>query len=109
MSKVLNPDTRVSRLIGRFRMLFGFCPRCSSDAPAVDSCSVCKQVYEDGAKTTAPNRRQCYPPNLATKALWWYTWLHPYYAAHQRDWERLEREKFNKRVANISSGDAGEG
>jgi len=88
MTNILNPKKRLHRIIGRFRLLLGFCPRCNSDAPAVYSCSVCKQVYEDGAKTTVPNARQCYPPNLATKALWWYSWLHPCFESMQANWEK---------------------
>jgi len=90
MANVLNSRKRLHRIIGRFRLMLGFCPRCNSDAPAVDSCFVCKQVYEDGAKTTVPNRRQCYPPNLATKALWWYSWVHPGFQAMQDEWEAGE-------------------
>ena len=29
------------KLRSRWRVLFGFCPMCNSDAPAVDSCSLC--------------------------------------------------------------------
>lgn len=29
-------------LIGRYRMIWGWCPRCNSDAPAVDTCPVCR-------------------------------------------------------------------
>ena len=28
-------------LIGKWRMLFGFCPKCNSDAPEIDTCNVC--------------------------------------------------------------------
>jgi len=84
---VLDPKRRFHRIIGRYRLLHSFCPRCNSDAPAVDTCSVCKQVYEDGAATTVQNIRQCYPVNLATKALWWYSWMHPRFESMQRDWE----------------------
>lgn len=29
------------RLRGYYRLLWGWCPRCNSDAPAVDNCPVC--------------------------------------------------------------------
>ncbi len=30
---------------GRFRLLFGFCPKCNSDAPEKDNCKVCYNFY----------------------------------------------------------------
>ena len=41
MSKVLNPLKWTDRLIARFRLWLNLCPRCNSDAPAVDTCWVC--------------------------------------------------------------------
>ena len=89
MANILNPKRRLHRIIGQHRLLHSFCPRCNSDAPAVYTCCVCKQVYESGAMITTPNRRQCYPVNLATKALWWYSWLHPAFDQMQRDWDSI--------------------
>ncbi len=28
-------------MLGRYRMLWGWCPACNSDAPSVDRCLVC--------------------------------------------------------------------
>ena len=28
-------------LVAKYRLFFGFCPKCSSDAPAIDSCNIC--------------------------------------------------------------------
>ena len=84
---ILDRNRRLHRAIGRYRLMWGFCPRCNSDAPAVYSCSVCKQVYEPGAMTTVKNQRQC-PLNQATKALWWFTWMHPCFARAQSEWEK---------------------
>lgn len=32
----------LKRLRGRYRAWWGFCPACNSDAPAVDTCDVCR-------------------------------------------------------------------
>ena len=87
MTAVLTPSTRFQRIVGRFRLLTGACPRCNSDAPYVYSCSVCKQIYKAGEITTVSNDRT-YPLTLATKALWWYSWLHPGHSKMQADWDR---------------------
>lgn len=76
------PTSRWNRAIGHLRLFWGCCPRCNSDAPAVDCCVVCRNIHEDGASVR--NLRQQYPPSLATKALWWYCWLHPGMAKLQR-------------------------
>ena len=43
MSRVLNPTKRWDRLIAKIRLWEGFCPRCNSDAPAIDDCWVCNE------------------------------------------------------------------
>lgn len=30
---------------GRFRLFWGFCPKCNSDAPEKDNCNVCDNFY----------------------------------------------------------------
>ena len=32
------------KAVGWWRLLWGFCPGCNSDAPAVDSCKVCQGI-----------------------------------------------------------------
>ncbi len=32
------------------------------------------------------NVRQQFPPIVATKALWWYSWVHPGYEDMQKNW-----------------------
>ena len=83
---ILNPEIRLHRILGRWRLLFGSCPRCNSDAPEVYHCAVCKQVHVDGQSLTVKNQR--YLPNRATKALWWYTWMHPGFNELQNKWEK---------------------
>ena len=41
MSKILNPLKWTHRLKARFRLWLDLCPRCNSDAPAIDTCWVC--------------------------------------------------------------------
>ena len=41
-----------NRLLGRFRLKLGFCPRCNSDAPNLYNCHVCQD-------------------NLVPKEYWW--------------------------------------
>jgi len=54
---------RICRLfIGRYRLLFGFCPKCNSDAPAIDSCKVC-WGYRWGGFGPFPNK--------ALRQAWW--------------------------------------
>jgi len=86
MEKILKPNKFIHRLIGKYRLLFSFCPRCNSDAPGVYYCFVCKQVHIDSQKALAKNNRH-YPINLASKALWWYTWVHPSFENMQKDHE----------------------
>jgi len=88
MSLVFNPQNRIDRFFGRWRLLCGFCPRCNSDAPHVYHCAVCKQVHIPGQTATQNNNRQSYPPTRATKALWWYTWMHPAFDSMQKEYER---------------------
>ena len=38
---VLDPLKRIHRIAARFRLWLRLCPRCNSDAPAVDTCWVC--------------------------------------------------------------------
>lgn len=85
---IFNPKKRIDRLFGRLRLITNRCPRCNSDGPYVDNCSVCRQVYLFYQMTTTKNRREHYPPNLATKALWWYSWMHPGFEKMQQDWEK---------------------
>ncbi len=76
------PTSWWRRVRGRGRLFWNLCPRCNSDAPAVDCCWVCRNVQLGGV--TVPNRRNQYPPSLATKALWWYCWCHPDLEDQQR-------------------------
>lgn len=50
--------------IGKFRLLFKFCPECNSDAPKVYDCPVC---YD--------NREAFYKWNDRIKSLWWYRYV----------------------------------
>ena len=63
----------VNLLRGRWRLMWNQCPRCNSDAPAVDDCHVCVNVVspEGGFEN---NRRQQYPPSKATKRWWLSRW-----------------------------------
>ena len=55
-------DNVVLRLaIAKYRLFFGFCPKCNSDAPAIDACNVC-------------NGERSYPPSKHKKM----TWLNDY-------------------------------
>jgi len=51
----------LKKLIGRWRLLFGFCPACNSDAPELYDCRVCNWYItsEMGMPTTE------------TKKIWW--------------------------------------
>jgi|DEB19_MinimDraft_2_1074335.scaffolds.fasta_scaffold200348_1 rRNA maturation endonuclease Nob1 len=44
-------------LIAKYRLFFGFCPKCNSDAPNVDGCNIC-----GGDRT--------YPPSKHKKQTW---------------------------------------
>lgn len=61
---------RLTLLQGRWRLYWGFCPACNSDAPAINTCPVCKareRVHPSGA----------YPPSDAEKAEWWQRFIAP--------------------------------
>ena len=47
--------------IAKYRLFFGFCPKCNSDAPAIDTCNVC-------------NGERSYPPTKQTKKNWYKTY-----------------------------------
>ena len=47
------------RLQGRWRLWWGFCPQCNSDAPELYACPVCEYYHGE------------YPPSAETKAAWW--------------------------------------
>jgi hypothetical protein len=84
---ILKPKTRFLRALGLLRLFFNQCPRCNSDAPAVDTCFVCKQSHIPGQMTTVSTTRGLYPPTPASKALWLYSWLHPGLDSMQASWE----------------------
>ena len=92
MKQPLKPDTRFNRFIGYKRLWFGFCPRCNSDAPLVDTCGTCNRAYDKDGRDVK-NTRELYPPTLATKALWLFTWMHPHADAKQ-DWLESGRKLF---------------
>jgi len=48
-------------LRGHWRLLFGFCPSCNSDAPEIDICSVCNGYRYP----------QIFPPPKDIKRQWW--------------------------------------
>ena len=87
MARVLESGKRLHRFIGRWRLWWGFCPRCNSDAPAVDWCYVCRSYIADDY-VIQEGRRQQYPPSRATKALWRHVWTNPamtmLFASHER-------------------------
>ncbi len=51
-------------LRAKYRLLFGFCPACNSDAPAKDSCKVCLGY----------GHPQPYPPPSKTKDAWYVSY-----------------------------------
>lgn len=50
------------KLLGRQRILFGLCPECNSDAPALYECKVCRYSTE-------------FPPSAETKRKQWKRFL----------------------------------
>lgn len=76
MTTPLDPTKRLHRLRGLLRLAFGFCPRCNSDAPAKDFCSVCESIHVDEYPTIISNNLVGLP-NTATRGLWWYKFVHP--------------------------------
>jgi len=38
-------QTNRNRILGKIRLVFGFCPRCNSDAPNLYTCPVCEYNY----------------------------------------------------------------
>jgi cytochrome c5 len=49
----------VMQLLGGWRLWWGFCPECNSDAPEKDTCVVCR------------NYQGFHPPSEEEKAAWW--------------------------------------
>ena len=47
-------------LVGRWRLFWGLCPMCNSDAPEVDICRVCE------------GWRGVYSPLKDIKEVWWW-------------------------------------
>lgn len=58
MNTIMN---KVKMLVGKWRLLFGFCPKCNSDAPELYDCSVCHwyRTSESGM------------PTSRIKKIWW--------------------------------------
>ena len=64
----------VRYLVGRYRLWWGWCPACNSDAPAKDVCGVCRQGLmfrdangqSDDGYTLAP-----WLPSSELKSVWW--------------------------------------
>jgi len=57
----------LKKLRGRWRLWWGFCPHCNSDAPELYDCPVCE--YYRGA----------YPPSPETKQRWWSRFVNELY------------------------------
>ena len=55
--------TTFQKIRGDWRLWWGFCPECNSDAPALDTCLVC-----DGYSSGSPG--YVYPPMPMRKAIW---------------------------------------
>ena len=55
------------RLQGRWRLWWGFCPQCNSDAPELYACPVCEYYHGE------------YPPSAETKAAWLSRFEHELY------------------------------
>lgn len=53
---------RLQRLRAWWRVLFGFCPECNSDAPKIDTCSVCDSWRGD------------FPPEWSVRMFWLTNW-----------------------------------
>lgn len=62
----MNRPTKLRRLVGRYRLFWGFCPECNSDAPKLYDCRIC-----DAYGTS----RQGYPVPEGTKRTWWARFL----------------------------------
>lgn len=57
---------RFKLAIGRWRLWWGLCPECNSDAPEVDCCPVCRAFD-----------RMHFPPTPAQKLEWWNRYVTP--------------------------------
>lgn len=55
----------IVRALAKWRLRGGYCPQCNSDAPAIDTCMVCK----NGTLTTE------FPPGPLERVLMWELWL----------------------------------
>lgn len=53
-----------ARLVGCWRLWWGLCPCCNSDAPEMDRCDVCNAF-----------RLSTFPPSTDRKAVWWRRFL----------------------------------
>ena len=56
----------LSILVGKFRLLHGFCPMCNSDAPELYDCPVCNYYSQASGHK--------FPPEKETKEKWWKTY-----------------------------------
>jgi hypothetical protein len=51
---------------GGIRIMFGFCPKCNSDAPGIDNCMVCNGYRWGGFGDK---------PDSARLKVWWYKFI----------------------------------
>ena len=94
MGLVCDPWKPIDRFIARRRLRHGFCPRCNCDAPAVDSCVVCRNAQEEGQYSAVPRLRCYYPiPSLVNQAYWWYCFMHPGMKRLQEEADRKHAER----------------
>ncbi len=49
-------------LLGKWRLWWGFCPACNSDAPELDTCKICKSSRD-------------FPPSELLKRNWWLRFI----------------------------------
>jgi len=47
------------KLSGKYKLFWGLCPKCNSDAPELYGCSICNFYHGP------------FPPEQGTKSLWW--------------------------------------
>lgn len=60
----MNFHRYAERAVGAVRIAMGFCPKCNSDAPELNSCSVCQSYRSSDFGNE-------FPPSKIRKEEWW--------------------------------------
>lgn len=69
----------IRKVVGAYRLWWGWCPACNSSAPAIYDCHVCRVGLKFRREDTISDDGYFvpWPPSPERKALWWRRFVEP--------------------------------